>query len=79
MVNSNVKNSEPAPRVTIDDVITVPKLVRLTTPITMPTTAQAAMTDSDCFAPSTSAATMSENPMRVSGRSQLMTTVAPIV
>ena len=79
MVSSKVKNSEPAPKVTMDDVITVPKLVKFTTPITMPTTAHAAMTDSDCLAPSSSAAKMSLKPMRVSGRSQLIMMVAPMV
>lgn len=79
IVKISVKNSDPAPSVTIEDVITVPKLVRLTTPMIIPTTAQAAMTANDWRAPSSNAPKISEKLMRVSARSILITTVKPMV
>ena len=65
MVKNKVRNRLPAPMLIMEEVMTVPKLVKLTTPIIMPTSAQAAMTARDCLAPSTSASKISWKLMRV--------------
>ena len=79
MVKNSVKNRLPAPMLIIEEVMTEPKLVRLTTPIIIPTTAQAAMTERDCFAPSASASNISLKPIRVDLRKLATTTVKTMV
>jgi len=59
--------------------MTVPKLVRFTTPITIPITAQAAITDSACLAPSSNAFSTSFTDILVSFRNVLTITVKMIV
>lgn len=79
IVRNKVQNKEPAPNAVMADVMTVPKLVRLTTPMMIPTTAQAIMTESDWRAPFSSASRISRTPMRVDLRNAATTTVRTIV
>src|SRR5699024_1313128 len=65
IVKKHVSSNEPAPSAAIAEASTEPKLVSDTTPMMTPTIAQAIITDSDCFAPSSSASNTSLNDMRV--------------